>query len=163
MAKVRTLRAVAKPALLLSIIVAFSTCLFAAAPVPKWRLVPRFSTVMDNPQFQVDYMNESEEIKSRPKLIETSAIVLDGKEYANPVVMFAGNPRLSPGEHWIFDVDLGGYLPSGEKQQYSSTLKRWRWKNSLQPGKHTIVLRLDGRESEPLEFYWDTQFPLLYQ
>ena len=118
---------------------------------------------MDNPHFQTEYINDTKEPQDRTKLIATSAIILDGKEYTNPVVLFAGNPRLNPGEHWLFDLDVSGYLSPGEKQRYSTTLKRWRWTSSLSPGKHTITLKLDGKESEPLEFFWDTQFPLLYK
>jgi hypothetical protein len=135
-----------------------------APPKQRGALVPAFSPAQDGPTFHLAYTNDSAETADITDLLQTSSIVLDGKTYPRQTVKFCGNANLSPGQTWTSTFTVSGYLPVNlaQRQGYSKTLKRWRWKTPLESGRHTVLVKLGGKEYGPVTFTWDADTPLLY-
>lgn len=148
-------------------LVVATTCLPSARSEPQQYavgdlpLLPVFSAAQDGPAFVADFKNETQQAVNIVKLIEASSIVLDGKIYKRQGIKFAGNSQLRPGSANSFKFDLGGYLLGSERKEFSESMKRWRWKSSLAPGKHTMLLNLGGKQYGPVSFVWDGDAPLL--
>lgn len=126
-------------------------------------LTPSFSSTQDGPTFSLHLQNDTSKSVDLRDLLASSSIILDGKSYPNRVVKFVGNANLEPGQTHTLLISPDTYLPTGERQGYSPTLKRWRWKTSLPSGKHILTVRIGNTQIGPIEFAWDGDTPLLYK
>jgi hypothetical protein len=99
--------------------------------------LPVFSKA-NPPEFSITYTNASAKAVDLVNLLTSSSVVLDGSEHRLQGLKFGGNPYLEAGETWNYDWDLDSYYPI----------------SSLQPGKHTVVLKFDGKPLSPVTFIW---------
>jgi hypothetical protein len=139
---------------------------FANAPFAiggDFEVSPVFSNAQDAPQFQIDFTNTSKRPVELPKLIRESSIVLDGKEYPHLILKFGGNANLESGGTWKYLFDLDSYVLGAQKGGFSNLLNRWRWKTTIESGKHTLVLKFAGQTSSLITFIWEGDGPLLYE
>ncbi|MHC4176321.1 MAG: hypothetical protein ACYSWU_02375 [Planctomycetota bacterium] len=127
-------------------------------------LVPVFSTALDGPEFTLDYLNDTNDAVKTIDLLQGSSATLDGQVYPHGMIPgSAGKPMLEPGETLSRTINLKQYLPFAKFKQmgYSKTLKRWRWKTPLKPGKHTLLVKFGDKEYGPITFLWKGDVPLL--
>ena len=117
-------------------------------------LIPVFATAQDDPEFEADFRNDSDQMIHIDEVYARSLIVLDGRTYTMRILKFAGNPNLGPHETWTFQLSLDAYLPEGERGKYSKALQRWRWTSTLKAGRHTLAAKVGGREFGPVSFDW---------
>ena len=103
------------------------------------KIWPVFSAALDGPRFMIDYTNDSDHVIDIPKLIQGSAIVLDGSEYPLVSLKFGGFSNLRQGETWTYIFSLDSYILGAQKQGYSKKLGRWRWQTAVKPGKHVMI------------------------
>jgi hypothetical protein len=124
-------------------------------------LTPVFAAEQDGPEFAADFENKTPRVINIPEALQASFIVLDGKTYKRQYVLFAGNASLRPGASVPITIDMGSYLHGFQRQDYSASLTRWRWKSPLNSGRHTLLLNLDGKEYGPVAFIWNSDSPSL--
>ena len=139
---------------------------FAESPEKKdsdLKVYPILATAMDTPSFVVEYTNHEGKKMYLPEMLKKEIIILDGQEYTRKVLVFEGVAFLEPGAEWKHTVDLNAFLFNSERQKYSPTLGRWRWQSPLNSGKHSLIVKFAGKESQPIEFQWDNSIPFLYK
>ncbi len=129
----------------------------------KLTVYPILSTAMDTPSFVVAYTNHEGGKVNLPEMLKRETIILDGQKYTRKVLTFSGIAFLDPGKEWKHTLDINAFLFDAERQEYSPTLGRWRWRGSLKSGKHSLIVKFAGEESPLTEFEWDDSIPLLYK
>jgi hypothetical protein len=118
---------------------------------------------MDTPSFVVEYTNHEAKTLYLPDMLKSETIIFDGQEYTRQSLVFSGIPFLEPAAECKHVVDINSFLFNSERQKYSPALGRWRWQSPLRSGKHTLIVKFAGQESQLLEFEWDNSIPFLYK
>lgn len=126
-------------------------------------IYPSFSSTLDSPLFEIEFTNSSTTTLDILELLKNESIILDGIEYTRQIVLFGGNSKLEPNTNWQHTFSVDEFILGSKKQKYSKNLKRWRWKSSLKSGKHTLIVKFGGKESNLIEFVWDDSEPFLYE
>jgi len=100
---------------------------------------PAFVKQMNSPSFTVVYQNRGTTTVDLPKSLAEECLLLDGEEYKRQSLKFGGGSNLRAGDSWSHTISVHDFLPASTR---------------LQDGKHSLIIRFGGQESEPIVFAW---------
>lgn len=103
----------------------------------------------NSPQFCYTITNTTHKNIDVAGMLDTAAVILDGKEYHQSLVSFLGNPVVSPGQTWTSTFYVRAFLPGSWKPS------GWTWNDTaLAEGSHTLAYKMGGKTYGPAAFIW---------